>query len=173
MLPLSFDAPLAPAEPDALLTLHILPVGNGRAVWPVFAPHHYLTSAYHGHKALLAVLDDGTPVAFASSMSFPHKYIKHGRREHRTVVLPDFQGLGVGIRLSEFLGDWHIAQGHRFYSRTSHPRMAMYREASPLWRRTSKPGAVQSLPGKSSSTSWVPDQKRFTYAHEYLGRHAE
>lgn len=156
-----------------MIEVEILPV-VGKAVWPTFAPHHYLSSKYAGHRAFLAVLADGTPVAFTSSMSFPHAKIRHGRREHRTVVLPDFQGLGLGVRLSEWLGEWHLAQEHRFYSRTTHPRMGAYRDASPLWRPTGGNGRAQRAPGATTSKSdWVVDVSRIAFSHEYVGRHSE
>jgi hypothetical protein len=43
-------------------------------------------------------------------------------REHRTVVLPDFQGVGIGDALSEWLGAYLRSWGIRIRSLTSHPR---------------------------------------------------
>lgn len=157
------------------LKLNIFPV-VGKQVWPIFAPHHYLTEKYAGHRAFLATLPDGTPVAFTSSISFPHAQIKYGRREHRTVVLPDFQGLGLGVRLSEWLGEWHLQQGHRFYSRTTHPRLGAYRDSSPLWRATGgnrKAQSSASLQGRGQGReggSWAVDLSRVAYSHEYVGQ---
>ncbi len=159
------------------MNIDILPV-KGKEVWPLFAPHHYLTGKYAGHRAFLAVLEDGTPVAFTSSISFPHAKVKHGRREHRTVVLPDFQGLGLGVRLSEWLGEWHLRQGHRFYSRTTHPRMGAYREASPLWRATAGSGKQQGASkmtkdaGSGVGGAFNADTTRIAFSHEYVGRQA-
>lgn len=123
---------------SAEITLHILPVDGHRA-WPLFAPHHYLTGKYMGHRAWIAVLDDGTPVAFTSIIAFPNGHFVNGWREHRTVVLPDFQGLDVGPRLTNWCGEYVIGvMGGRLFSRTSHPRMGEYRERSCLWRATTK-----------------------------------
>lgn len=165
------------------MNIEILPV-IGKEVWPLFAPHHYLTGSLNpkGPKCFLAVLPDGAPVAFTSSISFPHATIKGGRREHRTVVLPDFQGFGLGARLSDWLAEWHIRQGHRFYSRTTHPRLGAYREASPLWRATSgsrRPQHAQKLVARRSSGGvtargeWKTDLNRLAFSHEYVGRSAE
>lgn len=157
------------------LELGIFPV-HAKAVWPMFAPHHYLTGKYAGHRAFIAVLADGSPVAFTSSISFPHAKVKHGRREHRTVVLPDFQGLGIGVRLAEWLAEWHLEQGHRFYSRTTHPRMGAYREASPLWRATAGSGKRQNASqmtkdaGSGVGGAFNADITRVAFSHEYVGR---
>lgn len=147
---------------------------NGRKVWPYFAPHHYLTAKFAGHHAFLAVLPDGEPVAFTSIVSFPHGRIKRGWREHRTVVLPDFQGLGIGARLSDWMGEWVVcSKGGRFFSKTSHPRLGAYRDASPYWRATSsnrktpKPHEVQA---QAKNFGWVADTSRDCFSHEYIGR---
>ncbi len=52
------------------MNIDILPV-KGKEVWPLFAPHHYLTGKYAGHRAWLAVLDSGDPVAFTSIIAAP------------------------------------------------------------------------------------------------------
>lgn len=157
---------------SAELTIHIHPV-DGRAAWPFFAGHHYLTSKYVGHRAWLATLDDGTPVAFTSIIAFPNGHFQNGWREHRTVVLPDFQGLGIGPRLSNWTGEYVTkVMGGRYFSRTSHPRMGEYRERSVLWRATTKnrkkrsAGEVESSHGQK--LKWTGDT-RTTYAHEYVG----
>lgn len=153
---------------------------DGRKVWPMFAPHHYLTSAYSGHGAFMAVLPDGTPVAFTSYIAFPHGRIKNAKRGHRTVVLPDYQGFGIGARLSDWMGEYLLAQGYRFYSRTSHPRLGEYRDASPYWRATAKKQAISQdtvdrlrASGKSRISANVKSVGRICYSHEYIGGRPE
>jgi hypothetical protein len=53
--------------------------------------------------------------------------------EHRTVCLPDFQGVGIGNALSEFVAALFVATGKRYCSRTSHPAMIRHRASSKLW----------------------------------------
>lgn len=43
---------------------------------------------------------ENRPAAFAGVLPFPHP-IRPGWREHRLVCLRDFQGVGIGIALSE------------------------------------------------------------------------
>jgi GNAT superfamily N-acetyltransferase len=57
-------------------------------------------------------------------------------RECRTVVLPDFQGLGIGVRFSNAIADIFIEEGSRYFSKTAHIRMGEYRQNNPLWRAT-------------------------------------
>ena len=58
------------------------------------------------------------------------------RRAHRTVVLPEWQGLGVGSRLSDAVAEWHRRDGSDYFGQTVHPSFGGYRDASPLWRAT-------------------------------------
>lgn len=73
------------------------------------------------------------------------------RREHRVVVLPAWQGLGVGPALSNLSAELWTATAHgdpvktarplwRYTSTTSHPRFGSYRDANDLWKPTSGNG---------------------------------
>ena len=58
------------------------------------------------------------------------------RRAHRTVVLPGWQGVGVGSRLSDAAAEWHRLEGCDYTGQTVHPRFGRYRDDSPLWHPT-------------------------------------
>jgi len=58
------------------------------------------------------------------------------RRAHRTVVLPCYQGLGIGSRLSDAAGEINKRQGRKYLGQTVHPRFGAYRDKSPLWKPT-------------------------------------
>jgi hypothetical protein len=86
-------------------------------------------------------------------------------REHRTVVLPDYQGLGIGNRLSEFCAALWTGLGGRASSTTSHPAMIHYRSASPQWQRI-RLGMLAPL----SKTSLFLKGKRRTAGADSAGR---
>jgi GNAT superfamily N-acetyltransferase len=73
-----------------------------------------------------------------SIIAFPSGSLKNAWREHRTVVLPEFQGLGIGVRMSDAAGEIVIAGGGIFFSKTASMRMGEYRNSSSLWKPTSK-----------------------------------
>jgi ABC-type lipoprotein export system ATPase subunit len=103
------------------------------SAWPLFAPHHYLDGALARNAACFLVLWQTTPVAFSAWVPF----VGAGpptRREHRTVTLPDFQGVGIGNALSGLIAAMWKALGYRAISATTHPAMIRARLASPLWR---------------------------------------
>ena len=118
------------------ITLEIAPVH--RSAWRLFRRHHYLNTELSPCAKAFCAFIAGEPVAFSAWLSgMPHSSkIPPDRREHRTVVLPDYQGLGIGNRLSEFCASLWRGLGRRATSVTSHPGMIHYRNASPNWVRT-------------------------------------
>lgn len=58
---------------------------------------------------------------------------KRGRwRLSRTVVLPDFQGMGIGAKLSEAVASLYLDRGCRVNATAAHP--ALIAHQSPLWK---------------------------------------
>lgn len=150
------------------LSLEIIPCN--RSIWTLFRKHHYLSGDLNkSAKTFLAVLDN-LPVGFGSYLTMPTGYVRNAVREHRLVVLPDYQGLGIGIRLSEFIGKYAISQGKRYYARTTHPKLGEYRNASKRWRATSKNRKLRTdVKVNGQYNSYVTDTTRVAYSHEFLG----
>jgi GNAT superfamily N-acetyltransferase len=116
------------------IPLEIAPIH--RSAWLLFRRHHYLSGNLLTTVKCFAAFWGERPVAFSA---WTHRMTRSRRpgdmREHRTVVLPDFQGVGIGNRLSEFCASLWTGLGGRAFSSTSHPSMIHYRSASPLWQR--------------------------------------
>jgi predicted ABC-type transport system involved in lysophospholipase L1 biosynthesis ATPase subunit len=87
-----------------------------RNVWPIFSKYHYLTGRLASGAICIAGFLEGRCVAFTSAIRFPHPRAKDIYQEHRTVVLPDYQGLGLGGRLSDWLGMALWERGWRLYA---------------------------------------------------------
>jgi GNAT superfamily N-acetyltransferase len=126
------------------LTVHRVRPEHTALTWGPFAPHHYMSADLSPQARCWLVLHDDEPVAFTSVLALPGK-VPNCWREHRTVVLPDWQGMGLGPAVGDMLGDMHLSDGKRLYSRTAHPRLAAYRRASPLWRETATSGQRSRL----------------------------
>lgn len=148
--------------------------------WKMFAQHHYLTAELPTAVRCFLATWNGIVVGFSSSISLPGRIpplyegdTRKKFRECRTVVLPDFQGLGIGTRLSDKIADIHIEDGYRYFSKTSHPRMGEYRQKSSIWRPTATNLADRSKSQKRSKKElWhhmALDTKRICYSHEYIG----
>src|SRR5262249_10811664 len=91
---------------------------------------------------------------------------KHGgKREHRTVTLPDYQGAGIGHALSTFVASLWKALGHRATSTTTHPAFLARRLRSPEWKLLRAPGLARldHRSGVRHATT------RLTAGFEYVG----
>ncbi len=169
-------------EPDWIYQPHINELARGqlrrpeikletwrvhRNAWRLFRKHHYLNTTIANSAQCFCAFWDGIPVAFTSALHFPHSRAKNIKREHRTVCLPDFQGVGIGNALSGFVGSMYKALGFRFLSQTSHPGMIKSRNKSEVWKMTRKPSRIRSK--MRGSQSWNIQNKRFTASFEYVG----
>ena len=107
--------------------------------WDFFKKHHYLTENVNNTYIFLLFEWNGNPVAInVIGRHIGRNSVDKSFRESRIVVNPDYQGMGLGVRFSDAIGQIHLDEGHRYFSRTAHPRMGYYREHSPLWKPTSK-----------------------------------
>ena len=84
------------------------------------------------------------------------------------MVLPDFQGMGIGVRISEAVGEVMLQNGCRYFSKTIHPKMGAYRENSNKWKPTSKNRKIRKDYGEHRNFAWET-RKIASYSHEYIG----
>lgn len=143
-------------------SIHLQIVRCQASAWPLFAPHHYLSGDLARSAACFLATWQSTPVAFSAWLPF----VGAGpptRREHRTVTLPDFQGVGVGNALSAAIASMWRALGFRAISTTTHPAMIRARCASSLWLMHRPPSLARGGDKlKHAST-------RLTAGFQYIG----
>lgn len=143
------------------------------SAWAMFHRHHYLSASINKASRCWLALWGDTPVGFASALAFPNGNMKRAWRGHRTVILPDYQGLGIGVRLSDAVAAMFVSDGCRYFSKTAHPRMGAYRDASPLWRGTSKNRKARLDYSYNRRTKEdghkAAHRHRVCYSHEYIG----
>ena len=130
------------------IQLEILPCR--RDLWPIFAPHHYLTGDLNPASRCFVARWNRQPVAFCATLSLIGR--KNHRRISRLVTLPDFQGIGIGSATLRTVADLHRREGHRVNITTSHPAIIDHLRRNPDWRTIAvKPtGTHASLSFKSS-----------------------
>lgn len=148
--------------------------------WEMFKDHHYLSADLNKACHCYVGVWDGVEIAFNASIPLPGKIpplyegdVRNKYRESRTVVLPDYQGIGIGTRFSDAIASMYLENGYRYFSKTAHVRMGEYRQKSPLWRPTSTNLKSREKSQKQSKNElWrhiVLDTKRLCYSHEYIG----
>lgn len=108
-----------------------------RDAWELFKPHHYLSSSLPGGSFYVGWWN-GRPVAcvsVASIMGYAGR-----KRISRVVVLPDFQGVGIGTRMMEAVAEHHARQGDLVSLVARHPAMICHCHRSERWKLRSVQG---------------------------------
>jgi GNAT superfamily N-acetyltransferase/ABC-type iron transport system FetAB ATPase subunit len=141
-----------------------------RTLWAHFSHYHYLSESLNPSARCYMATWEGQLVGFVATMSYPSGSVQNAFREHRLVIHPDYQGLGIGPRLSEAIAQVYIDNGKRYFSKTSHPRLGEYRDQSKKWKATSK-NHMKRKDGQNldGAQRWAIDPKRWSYSHEYIG----
>lgn len=106
--------------------------------WQVFKQYHYLTEDLNKAAKCYLVTWNDKPVAFYAVLPFPHGNIKNGFRMSRVVVLPDYQGLGVGGRLLDYISAIYKKEGCTMYIKTSNPALWNNMSKSGNWKLTTE-----------------------------------
>jgi GNAT superfamily N-acetyltransferase len=102
------------------------------AAWQLFRRHHYLSDKLPRGARCFLTTWDGEPVNFCATVAIVGKW--NHRRFARIVTLPDFQGIGIGMRAVGAIAEMHRAEGLRINVASSHPALVRHCERSPLWR---------------------------------------
>lgn len=158
-------------QPRPAITLEIR--AGLRSAWPTFSGHHYLSRdiapSARVFLAYVTLGDDEQRLAGLCAV-MPSAGHKGWRRGHRTVVLPDFQGLGIGNRLSETVAEqlWR-RERLRFRSVTAAPGLIAHRRGHPeMWRLAKGPGRVAVQGSTSSLTNQRNAADRLTTSWVYI-----
>lgn len=148
--------------------------------WELFKKHHYLSADINKACRCCVAMWGDIPVAFNASISFPcgipplyEGDTRKKFRESRLVVLPDYQGMGIGTKFSNAIGEKYLNDGYRYFSKTAHIRMGNYRQKSDLWRPTST-----NLKNREKDIHYIETKNwhgwalspRLCYSHEYIGK---
>jgi len=91
--------------------------------WNIFKHHHYMSQNLNKAAKCFVLLMNEKPVAFMAILPFPHGHIKNGFRISRIVVLPDYQGLGLGFKIIDYFGSLYKTDNKTMYIKTSNPAL--------------------------------------------------
>jgi GNAT superfamily N-acetyltransferase len=139
------------------------------SAWHLFAHHHYLTHHLNRAAFCFAAFWKGRPVAFDAWLPFFGKLkgSRGARRGHRTVCLPDFQGIGIGNALFSHVAKMWIGLGFRAFSGTGHPAEIAHRLRDPNWKMTRAPGFTGA--GTNHAVDRTRAVNRYTASFEWVG----
>mmetsp|Transcript_3513 Transcript_3513/g.8306 ORF Transcript_3513/g.8306 Transcript_3513/m.8306 type:complete len:1560 (-) Transcript_3513:785-5464(-) len=114
----------------------------GKSAWAsTFEKHHYLQGQLisNGHYFLLRVAErqahpalqcfrEGAAIGFLCTSVHVGQGWEYLMVEKRLVVLPEFQGFGIGPKISAVAGEQHLANNFKYNSCTAHPRLGGSRD---------------------------------------------
>jgi energy-coupling factor transporter ATP-binding protein EcfA2/predicted acetyltransferase len=164
------------SRPKLALTIR----GTSPETWRYFSKYHYLDTSMSRSVHCYVLLLGNKPIGFHAAIHSTNRDIHSYWRGHRTVILPEFQGMGIGTKFSDAIAELYVSRGMRYFSKTAHPSFGEHRQRSPLWKATStnlksrlgsylnKDGTTRKMPGYGGTTS-ARDASRICYSHEYIG----
>lgn len=131
----------------------------------MFARHHYLSHSHNNAARVFLAYVDGTLAGFCSVLAQPHNRVKNLRRIHRLVVLPDFQGVGIGLQLLNSVCKHFRSNKYRITIVTSAPSLIWALKKSKDWNMTSM-GRKNKHEGALSTRQATGSFRRLTTSFE-------
>jgi GNAT superfamily N-acetyltransferase len=139
----------------------------GLAPWELFARHHYLSGSLAvGARCYLATWN-GEPVTFCATLPVITK--KNHRRFTRIVTLPDYQGMGIGMRVVAAVASLHRAEGLRINVTSSHPALIRHCKRSSDWKTVTVRKAGSSARRSAGFVGYHGSAGRAVVSFEYIG----
>lgn len=137
-----------------------------KGTWEIFKKYHYMNENLLEGSHQYVAFCENSPIAFCAMTNLVHDKIRNGMRLHRLVVLPDYQGIGIGsILLNEVSQIWKSAK-YRIFARLSHPALVNSLSKDSKWRLSYNVGRAASHEGSMAGTG---SSRRLTTGWEFVG----
>jgi len=137
--------------------------------WDMFKKHHYLSEKTVKSFQYLLFCIDGNAVAICAYAPMPSGSVKNACRLARTVVLPDFQGVGIGLSISNFTAAILKSIGKKTFTKTVNPALGECRNISQEWRGTRRNGKPEKSHYDNHGIKSWKTVARQSFCHEYVG----
>lgn len=134
-------------------------------MWQIFKKYHYLSHTFNDASRVFVCLCNEQLAGFCGVLHLPHPRVKNIKKEHRVVVLPDFQGIGIGSAFTDEVARMFHENGCKYTCVTSNPSMIMARKRNKKWALT-RFGREKKQTGILSGTG---SNKRLTARFIYKG----
>lgn len=103
-----------------------------KTIWKMFAKHHYLSHSHNNAANVFIATINNQIAGFISIIAQPSR-MKGQKRVHRLVILPDYQGAGIGIRLLNEVGNIYKLDKWRYTINTTAPSLINALKKSDKW----------------------------------------
>jgi ABC-type lipoprotein export system ATPase subunit len=137
--------------------------------YDLFKEHHYMSASVNKAFKFILFEWNNKPIAIAVIGMQTGMGVGNAYRDSRIVVLPDYQGLGLGTSISNFIGGICKSTNYRYFTKTIHPALGNYRNINnDIWKPTAYNGKVRN--DKIVNNKWKKLLLRKSYCHEYIGK---
>ena len=134
------------------------------SAWKLFKQHHYLTEDLNPVAETFLIRWKGKYIGFLGILPFPGVGDAKTRRLSRMVILPDYQGLGIGTRAFNYICSLYKSVGSVMYVRTVSPALGEFMSRNDNWQATSSNGKIPP-----PDTSGRKLMLRPGYSYKYTG----
>jgi hypothetical protein len=137
------------------------------AAWQMFKRHHYLSGSLAPGARCYLTTWNSVAVNFCATLPLITK--RNHRRFTRIVTLPDYQGIGIGMRSVAAVASLHRAEGLRINVTSSHPALIRHCRHSPLWKTVNVRKAGSSRRQSAKFRNYRSATGRAVVSFEYVG----
>jgi ABC-type polar amino acid transport system ATPase subunit/GNAT superfamily N-acetyltransferase len=129
-----------------------------KGIWKMFAKYHYLSHSHNNAASVYVALVNDQIAGFISILHLPHPKAKDIKKVHRLVILPDYQGIGIGGILLNEIGNIYKKNKWRFSIVTSAPSLIHSLKNSNKWicrhfgRMVATTGVIHGNANKSNNS---------------------
>jgi ABC-type lipoprotein export system ATPase subunit/GNAT superfamily N-acetyltransferase len=132
--------------------------------WKIFKQHHYLSSDLNKAAINYVILINDKPIGFVAILPFPGVGDAKTRRCSRIVILPDYQGLGIGKDVLNYISSIYWKNDYQMYIRTMSPSLGIGLSRDKNWIATS---SNLKIPSADSNGRKIIE--RASYSYKYIG----
>ena len=136
-----------------------------KTIWKMFAKYHYLSHSHNNAASVYIATVNDAVAGFISILHFPHPKVKNIKKVHRLVILPDYQGIGIGSILLNSIADIYKKDNWRFNIVTSAPSLINSLKKSNSWI-TTRFSRTKSQSKSSSLGNMNTSENRLTASFE-------
>jgi len=137
----------------------------------MFGKYHYLSQEHKKNAVVYVCFINDCLGGFLSVIHFPNSHIKNFKRVHRLVILPEYQGLGIGKLLLNTIAKIYTDMNFVFTIITSHPKLIKSLNIDQKWvtKRLGRAVFHNSQSKLNKDFKKTNSSGRFTGTFEYRG----
>lgn len=138
-----------------------------KGMWNLFRKYHYLNHDINNSSKQFIAYYNEIPIGFCAVLHQPHPRVKRLKRIHRLVILPDYQGIGIGKKLLDFVCQYFVDLQNRISIITSNPILNHVLKKDKKWKL--KEYGRKKAHNGSIGKGWSSGN-RITFTWEYINK---